>query len=230
MGWSSTTVKPAGQGAAAGPVEEPRFTNAEQVARTVDAMTTTSTPTRPCTPTVRALRPDEGDVLDALLSGMSLRSRYLRFHTPVRRLTAAMRRSLLDVDGRDRIALVAEAPDCGPLGGGPAGGPVGIARAIRDRTRPDEAEIAFAVVDAWHRRGVARSLVTALAERARAAGVRRLVARVLPENAAALGLLRALFPVLLTRPDEDALVLVALLDGPDGVTVDDVLADLLRGT
>ena len=191
--------------------------------------TAPSTAPRPCTPIVRALRPDEGDVLDALLTGMSLRSRYLRFHTPVRRFTAAMRRSLLDVDGHDRIALVAEAPDCGPTGSGPTGsGPIGIARAIRDPDRPDEAEVAFAVVDAWHRRGVARALLTALVERARAAGVRRLVARVLPENAAALGLLRSLFPVLLSRADDDALVLVAVLDGAAGFTVDDLLADLLR--
>lgn len=181
-------------------------------------MTTTPTSTRPCTSVVRDLRPDEGDVLDGLLAGMSLHSRYLRFHTPVRRLTASMRRSLLDVDGHDRIALVAEAPGCGP---------VGIARAVRDPARPDEAEVAFAVVDAWHRRGVARMLVTVLAERARAAGVRRLVARVLPENAGALGLLRALFPVVLTRPDEDALVLVAVLAEPQDWTVDDLLDDLL---
>ena len=187
-------------------------------------MTTTSTTPRPCTPAVRPLRPGEGDVLDALLSGMSLRSRYLRFHTPVRRLSGPMRRSLLDVDGHDRIALVAEAPDCGPDGSGP----VGISRAIRDAARPDEAELASAVVDEWPPRGVARALVTALVERARAAGVRRLVARVLPENAAALGLLRSLFPVLLSRADDDALVLVAVLDGAEGWTVDDLLADLLR--
>jgi GNAT superfamily N-acetyltransferase len=171
---------------------------------------------------LRDLRPDEGDLLDALMTGLSPRSRYLRFHSPVPALTAGMRRALLDVDGRDRVALVAESED---------GTPVGIVRTIRDSHRPTEAELAIAVVDAWHRRGVGRRLVTAIAERALGTGIRRLTARVLPENTAALGLLRATFPVCLVRPDDDAIVLVALLgdgDGPERwtITMDDILADL----
>jgi GNAT superfamily N-acetyltransferase len=172
--------------------------------------------------TPRDLRPDEGDLLDALMSGLSPRSRYLRFHTPIPALSAGMRQILLDVDGRDRIALVAEADD---------GMPIGIARTVRDRQRPDEAEIAVAVIDAWHRQGIGRRLVAAVAERARAAGVRRLTARVLPENTDALALFRAVFPVLFTRRDDDALVLVAVLDGAGRIddwtiTMDDILADL----
>ena len=171
---------------------------------------------------LRDLRPDEGDLLDALLAGMSPQSRYLRFHSPVPRLTAGMRRVLLDVDGHDKVALVAEDG---------AGAPIGIARTIRDPLRRTEAELAVAVVDAWHRRGVGRDLVTAVAERALRTGVRRLTARVLPQNAAALGLLRHTFPVCFTRPDDDALVLVAMLGGGDGsagwdITMDDILADL----
>ncbi|MBC3191017.1 GNAT family N-acetyltransferase [Pseudonocardia sp. C8] len=170
---------------------------------------------------LRDLRPDEAGLLDTLMAGLSPRSRYLRFHTPTPALSTRMRRALLDVDGHDRVALVAETD---------AGTPVGIARAIRDHRHPDEAEIAVAVVDAWHRRGVGRRLLTALAERARAGGVRRLTARVLPENAAALGLVRDLFPVTVTRRDDDALVLTAVLDTgrPDDwtITMDDILADL----
>ncbi|MDN5857303.1 MAG: GNAT family N-acetyltransferase [Pseudonocardia sp.] len=172
--------------------------------------------------TLRDLRPDEDAVLGSLLAGLSPRSRYLRFHSPVPRMTASMRRALLDVDGHDRVALVAEAVD---------GTPVGVARTARDPRRPAEAELAVAVVDAWHRRGVGRRLVTAIARRAQDAGVRRLTARVLPENTAALGLFRDTFPVCLTRHDDDALVLVAVLgpgDGSDGwaITMDDILADL----
>jgi GNAT superfamily N-acetyltransferase len=169
---------------------------------------------------VRELRGDEGDLLDALMAGLSPRSRYLRFHVPLPALSADMRRVLLDVDGRDRIALVAEADD---------GAPVGIARVSRDRGSSGEAEIAVATVDAWHRRGVGRLLVTAVAARARAAGVRRLSARVLPENGAAIALFRSVFPVSLTRWDDGAVVLVALLgDGIDdwAVTMEDVFADL----
>ncbi|GAA1284895.1 hypothetical protein GCM10009609_57600 [Pseudonocardia aurantiaca] len=172
--------------------------------------------------TLRDLRRDEGDLLDALFAGLSPRSRYLRFHSPIPALSAGMRRALLDVDGRDRIALVAEAAD---------GTPVGIGRAVRNTGRPDEAEMAVSIVDAWHRRGIGRRLVTAVAQRAQVRGVRRLVARVLPENAAALGLFRSAFPVLLSHRDDDAIVLVAVLDNAGGtegwtITMDDILADL----
>lgn len=170
--------------------------------------------------TVRDLRRDEGDVLDALMAGLSARSRYLRFHAPIPALSAGMRRVLLDVDGRDRIALVAEAAD---------GTPVGIARTSRDRGCPGEAEIAVSTVDAWHRRGVGRLLVAAVAERARAVGVRRLTARVLRENGAAIALFRSAFPVCLTRRDVDGMVLVALLgDAIEDwtITTEDVFADL----
>lgn len=173
---------------------------------------------------LRDLWPDEGDVLDALMAGLSPRSRYLRFHSPVQALSVGMRRALLDVDGRDRVALVAEADD-GTL--------VGIARTIRDPQRSTEAEIAFAVIDAWHHRGIGRRLVTAVGDRARAAGVQRMTAGVLPENAAALGLLRDVFPFCLTPRDGDALVLVAMLGWRGGlddwtVTPDDILAGLVR--
>ena len=105
---------------------------------------------------VRPLRRDEGAVLDTVFAGLSPQSRYLRFHSPIPQLAAPVRRALLAVDGRDHVALVAMA----------RGEPVGIARLIRDRLRPDEAEVAFEVVDAWQRRGVGRLLLTALAERA----------------------------------------------------------------
>jgi GNAT superfamily N-acetyltransferase len=170
--------------------------------------------------TFRDLRRDDGEVLDAIVAELSPRSRYLRFHSPIPALSAGMRRALLEVDGHDRIAVVAEVDD---------GTPVGIARTIRDPRRPAEAGLAVAVADAWQRRGVGRRLVTAVVERAAAAGVRRLTARVLDENSAALGLFRALFPVSLTRRDDDALVLVAVLDTgwPDWtITADEVLAEL----
>jgi GNAT superfamily N-acetyltransferase len=174
---------------------------------------------------VRDLRRDDGELLDALMAGLSPHSRYLRFHAPIPALSAAMRSALLDVDGRDRIALVAEVDTTDDSGGTP----VGIARMSRDRRAPAEAEIAVSTVDAWHRRGVGRLLVSAVAERARAVGVRRLTARVLRENRAAIALFRSVFPVSLTHWDDDAVVLVALLgDGIDDwtVTTEDVFADL----
>jgi GNAT superfamily N-acetyltransferase len=165
---------------------------------------------------VRPLRRDEAEVLDKVFAGLSPQSRHLRFHSPIPQLTAPVRRALLAVDGRDHVALVAMA----------RGEPVGIARLIRDRLRPDQAEVAFEVVDAWHRRGVGRLLLTALAEQAERVGVQRVLARVLPENTAAFALLRSVFPVCLARRERDATELVCLLSGGWEITMDDVLDDL----
>lgn len=168
--------------------------------------------------TIRSLRRDEDDLLDDVVARMSPRSRYLRFHSPVQALDDRMRRVLLDVDGRDHVALVAEADD---------GTPIGIARMIRDRQARGEAEVAFAVVDAWHRRGVGRRLLTALVDRAPDLGIYRLHAHVLAGNDAALGLFRDVLGVVLTRPDEDAVHLVGLVgDRGWAITMDDIMADL----
>ena len=151
---------------------------------------------------VRPLRRDEAEVLDRVFAGLSPQSRHLRFHSPIIRLTAPVRRALLAVDGWDHVALVAVSG---------RGEPVGIARLIRDPVRSHEAEIAFEVVDAWQRRGVGRLLLTALAERATDIGVRRVRALVLPANAAAFAVLRSVFPVRFARRDRDATELVCLV-------------------
>ena len=166
---------------------------------------------------VRPLRRDEGAVLDTVFAGLSPRSRYLRFHSPVGDLGPPVRRALLAVDGLDHVALVAVSG---------RGEPVGIARLMRDRLRPDQAEVAFEVVDAWHRRGVGRLLLTTLTEEAARVGVQRLRARVLPENTAASALLRSVFPVCLARPDRDVTELVCLLAGGWEITIADILDDL----
>ncbi|WP_241832021.1 GNAT family N-acetyltransferase [Parafrankia soli] len=131
-------------------------------------------------PRIRLLRPGEQAIVDEVFAGLSPRSRYLRFHAPLGALPAAHRRALVDVDGRDHIALVAVERR-----------PLGIARLIR--TGPAEAEVSVAVVDDAHRNGVARRLLAELERRACAAGVRELHANVLAENTAALALFRASF-------------------------------------
>ena len=134
----------------------------------------------------RHLTSADGAAVDAVFAGLSEQSRYLRFHTPMPRLPGSMRRSLLDVDGHDRAALVAEVP--GPRGTSP----VGMARL--DRTGPCQAELAIAVVDAWQGLGIGRRLMTELSELADRQGYSLLQAYVLRENQRALRLLETVFP------------------------------------
>jgi GNAT superfamily N-acetyltransferase len=165
---------------------------------------------------VRPLHRDEGAPLDAVFAGLSPESRYLRFHSPVHWLTPPLRRALLDVDGCRHVALVAESSD---------GETLGIARLVRDARLKKQAEVAFEVVDAWQGRGVGRLLLTAIVEEAARIGVSRLHAWVLTDNAAALALVRAVFPVVRSRPDGEAAELICPLPAgrPDPV-VDDLAA------
>ncbi|MGH2763303.1 MAG: GNAT family N-acetyltransferase, partial [Thermoleophilaceae bacterium] len=72
---------------------------------------------------------------------------------------------------------------------------------IRPIRPADRAELAVAVVDAWHRRGVGTALLQRLAERAREEGIRRLSAEILTENRPMLDLTRALGEVRVTGRD-----------------------------
>jgi GNAT superfamily N-acetyltransferase len=173
---------------------------------------------------VRPLPPREvGHAVDRVFSGLSGGSRYQRFHGPVPRMTELLRRRLVDVDGHRRAAIVAEVSTDGG-GGDPV--PVGLVE-LADAGR-GAAEVAIAVVDAWHRRGVGRQLIEAAAALAMRLGYTELRASALPENVAVRGLARALFPQARWRLDGDTVQLTVPIGAAAGtVTDEDVLADLL---
>jgi RimJ/RimL family protein N-acetyltransferase len=130
-------------------------------------------------------RPLEPADRQAYLEGferLSAESRYLRFAGPKPRLTAGDLAYLLDVDHDCHEALVAY--ECG------SGRGVGVARYVRLPGDPAAADVAITVIDEWQGRGVARSLLAMLAQRAAEAGIRRLHADALRENRRALRLLR----------------------------------------
>ncbi len=139
---------------------------------------------------IRHLQPGEHGAVDAVFAGLSARSRYLRFHSGKPYLSEPSRQALVAVDGARHVALVAEVPSSAGRQ------PVGIARFVR--TGPQQAEMAFAVVDAWHGRGVGRHLLTELREWAIRLDYREMTALVLPENRAALQLQRRVFPATTT--------------------------------
>jgi GNAT superfamily N-acetyltransferase len=151
---------------------------------------------------IRELRTGEHHPVDAVFAGLSPESRYLRFHAGLPHLSDTMREALVAVDGRRHVALVAESQ--------PGGEPVGIARFVA--TAPDQAELAIAVIDAWHHCGVGRRLLDELRRRAEGLGYRELTALVLPYNEAVLRLLHQVFPGTRTAVDDDVLELTLPLD------------------
>jgi|GEM_PF-284209 len=136
--------------------------------------------------TVRDLRPGDADALVRLHGRCSETTRYRRYFTAKPRLGPSVLDRLVDVDGRDRLALVA------------ATGTelVGVAHLHRARDEPRSGELAVLVEDGHQRRGIGTALVQALVERAAAAGFDRLAAVALPDNDAITRLLhRAAGPV-----------------------------------
>src|SRR3954452_11897132 len=129
----------------------------------------------------RPIRPDDKDALLAFFARLSPESRRRRFLAPKPRLTARDLVFLTEVDGRAHVALVA-------LDRG--GAIVGVARYAAWRDRPDRADVAFAVADDWHARGLGTELGKRLVDHARRAGVAALTGSTLSENAPARSLVR----------------------------------------
>lgn len=166
----------------------------------------------------RSLTCNDGATIDAVFAGLSATSRYLRFHSPMPRLPGPMRTALLNLDGRDRAALVAEVRCRGRRI------PVGIARLAR--SGPREAELAVAVVDDWHGRGIGERLLTDLGALAEELGYELLYGLVLPENRPAVHLLQRVFPAAVRHWHDDVVRVDCPLRIPH-LTDDELLAALV---
>jgi len=157
---------------------------------------------------IRSIRSEDKTRLSGAFEHLSVTSRYRRFLTAQKELTPHDLRYLTEVDHRDHEALVALDPDTGDL--------VGVARYVRVPGRPEDAELAVTVVDAWQEDGVGGALVAELVPRARAAGIARFTALVLADNARMLRLLEDLGAPRLVERTAGTLELVLDLRGPAG--------------
>jgi len=133
---------------------------------------------------IRAVRPDDKPLLQELFNNLSDRSVYYRFFSHKRQLSAEELDFLTHMDYVRHVALAAvipRTPGPGPPGPGHTTEQViGVGRyAVQGQGR---AEVAYAVADAHHRRGIGSVLLRHLAVIARAAGLDTFVANVLPEN------------------------------------------------
>lgn len=166
---------------------------------------------------IRDMTRHDGRALHAVFDGMSAASRERRFHGPVASLSPLAVDRLLDVDGYQHVALLAEA------GQRRRREPIGIARFVREPD--DRAEIAVEVVDAWQGRGVGSRLVRALADRARRDGVRELYGDVLADNAAMQHVLARQLPApRFTGNGPTVHVRSPMSPGP--LVIEDILVDL----
>lgn len=131
---------------------------------------------------VRPIRPDDAERLIALHSRLSRATTYQRFFTAIDRLPGEWATLLASVDYDRRFALVAE-----PVG--PGDRPVVAVARWEPCARPDAAELAMVIEDAWQGRGLGTMLLHDLARAADTRGIRRFVASVLADNRRMLMLL-----------------------------------------
>jgi len=132
---------------------------------------------------VRPLTRDDRERLAEAFSRLSPRTRYLRFHAPKPRLSAAELTYFTDIDHVTHEALAAVDSADGRL--------VGVARYAPIPGQSGTADFAIVVADEWQGKGVGRWLARELVGRARANGVETLSATTLEENRVARTLLRA---------------------------------------
>jgi GNAT superfamily N-acetyltransferase len=133
---------------------------------------------------IRAVGPTDKSGLASGFERLSERSRYRRFLSPTPELTPRQLAYFTDIDHHDHEALVAIEP-ASRYG-------VGVARYVRSRDDPEEAEFAVAVADDWQGRGLGTALLRHLAARAREEGITWFTGLVLAENRSMLDVLGAL--------------------------------------
>lgn len=135
---------------------------------------------------VRPIRPEDRAKLEQGLQWLSPRSRYMRFHTQVDRLTRTQLDYLVNVDHADHEALVALDPDRPDQPG------VAVARYIRLPEEPHVAEAAITVIDSYQGRGIGTALIGLLEQLAHQRGITTFRNYVLAENTAMLQIFREL--------------------------------------
>ena len=151
---------------------------------------------------IRPIRSDDKRLLQEGIQHLSPRSRYLRFLHYLERLTPAELRYLTEIDYQNHFAWVALSLDQPDQIG------LGVARYIRDKTRPNQAEAAVAVIDDYQGRGLGRLLLSKLANSARENGIDAFIAYLAPDSPAVIHLLHNVAAA--TTSNEDGLVKVLL--------------------
>jgi len=138
---------------------------------------------------LRPARDDDQAALAALLTGLSPRSRYLRFFTGAPSVTPAALRRMAGTGGgaAERVDALVAVRD-GLIAGH------AMATDLRGSSGEVVTEVGVVVADAQQRRGIGSALLAALAGRAHARGATRLTMEVLAENHAVLSLIGKQLP------------------------------------
>ncbi|MGD8498719.1 MAG: bifunctional acetate--CoA ligase family protein/GNAT family N-acetyltransferase, partial [Chromatiales bacterium] len=125
--------------------------------------------------TIRPIRPEDADIEQKFVRGLSEEAKYFRFMQALQELTPEMLVRFTQIDYHREMALIAVTELDGEE--------VELAVA-RYTTNPDgeSCEFGIVVADAWHGRGIGAQLMHALMETARSRGLRLIEGEVLARN------------------------------------------------
>jgi acetyltransferase len=124
---------------------------------------------------IRAARPDDGPLMQALVRGLSVSSRYQRFFYPLHELPPDTLARFSHADPLHEMTLLAVVEQDGREIA------IGMAQYVADQPH-SSCEFALVVGDAWQRKGVATRLLRNLVCVAHTAGIERIEGEVLADN------------------------------------------------
>jgi acetyltransferase len=147
--------------------------------------------------TIRPIRPEDAELEQEFVRGLSGETKYFRFVETLRELTPALLARLTQIDYDREMALLAVSETAGKET------VLGIARYIAN---PDaeSCEFALVVADQWQRKGLGRKLLASLLDAARAKGLKRMEGEVLAANQAMLRLVAGLGFTIADNPEDPA--------------------------
>ncbi len=123
---------------------------------------------------IRAQRSQDREGMQAAIARSSSELLHRRFFAVRREFSEKETDYFLDIDFVNHVALVAVAND--------AGQPTIVGGGRYVVIQPGQAEVAFAIIDAYQGQGIGSALMRHLATLGRAAGLREFIAEVLSEN------------------------------------------------
>jgi acetyltransferase len=154
--------------------------------------------------TVRPIHPDDAEMLQNFVRGMSPESRYFRFVSTMRELSVKMLARFTLIDYDREMALVAVHKERTPTADGGFTDRERIIGVSRYVTNPDSAscEFSLAIDDQFNAQGIGSRMMLSIMDVARSKGLDQIEGLVLVNNTAMLKLMRSL-DFEIRRNDED---------------------------
>ncbi len=154
--------------------------------------------------TVRPIHPDDADMLQALVRGLSQESRYFRFASSLPELPTRMLARFTLIDYDREMALVAVVRQRHTADDGSVSETERIIGVSRVVTNPDgtSCEFALVVADDYTGQGLGSRLMLSIAEAARAKGLSEIMGLILTNNGPMLRLMASLGYTIAAYPED----------------------------